>query len=699
MKTLQLVIYALLLVFIVPKCASAQQEQVGKTGEKTLYYGVEINDVLCGYAKVTSVSEEKDGKTVDKLEGTVFLKLSVLGGGMDLKITYLYFADPLTEQFFFNTTTVQTGDTRMEFATEVLDDTIFFESVSAKETKSFPYTQDIILESPLTTIHIVNDFIKGDATSKDYKIYDPSRGEIYEKTFTRVGEEDLELAGTTYQCLVVEEMNPALGLKAKQWYDIASGLNVQTLISNRRIYLANSSVVKKITTVNMDDILFAKVNTKISDIHNIDYMKVRGKIESAGEQLTPESLNHLGQTFTGTVTDNVIDGVFEITAGKYDGTDAPLFPPDFTNDTDLEKYLKPENLIESDDPILIEKAKVITDGSADSWEAAKRLSKWVAENIEGAVPGGTSAINTYKTRQGECGSHSRLLAAFCRAVGIPARLAVGCMYSSLYNGSFGQHAWTEVYMGDAGWIPVDATAFEIDFIDAGHIRLGIGTSFNPKEMEILEYRMAGGTTTAADTIPVEFQPYLGKYTDLSRNRVFTVAYQDKSVAVDIPGQMVLVLNEPDENGYWYPKLTRQLYFQFPKNTVGTVEKLLVTQMVPIPRKADLDTLPSDVPKILLPYIGIYDLPQAKLTVPVSYQEGNLSIPDLIGRTNKPVILLEKDGKWNSEDGKYTIRFEKNDTGTVVRMVAAIHFTFTRGEPAANIIEKVIEEKGIDAGLE
>ncbi len=699
MKTLQLIACAILLAFILPKCASGQQDPSGNAGEKTIYYGVEINDVLCGYARVTSILEEKEGKEIEKLEGNVTVKLSVLGAGVDMVITYLYLTDPVTEQFFYNATTVKTGETEMEFISKVKDDSIYYESASGSDKKSFLLTPDVILEGPLTTIHIVNDFINGDATEKAYMIYDPARGEIYEKTYTRVGEETLELAGNSYKCLVLDEMNPRLGVKAKQWYDIASGMNVQTLIANRRIFLATPSVIKQITTVDMDDVLFAKVNTKISDIHHIAYMKVRAVINSAGEQLTSENLNHLGQTFEGTVTDNLIEGVFEIHADKYDGVNAPPFPPDFLNDPELEKYLKPENLIESDEPVLIEEATKITEGSADSWEAAKRLSKWVAENIEGAVPGGTSAINTYKIRQGECGSHSRLLAAFCRAVGIPARLSVGCMYSSVYGGSFGQHAWTEVYMGDAGWVPVDATAFEIDFIDAGHIRLGEGTSFNPKEMEILEYRMIEGTITAGDSIPVEVQPYLGKYTDLSRNRVFTVVYKDNSVAVDIPGQMVLVLKEPDENSYWYPKLTRQLYFQFPKNTVGTVEKLLVTQMVPIPRKTDLDTLPSDVPRILLPYIGIYDLPQAKLTVPVSFQEGNLSIPDLIGRTNKPVILEEKDGKWNSEDGNYTIRFEKNDTGAVTRMVAAIHFTFNRGEPAANIIEKVIEEDGIDAGLE
>lgn len=144
-------------------------------------------------------------------------------------------------------------------------------------------------------------------------------------------------------------------------------------------------------------------------------------------------------------------------------------------------------MIESDDPGIVSLARKLTAGSKNSWDAATRLSKWVAENIVGELPGGVSAVNTLKTRGAECGGHSRLLAALCRAAGIPARMSVGCMYVNYYGGSFGQHAWTEVYMGDAGWIPVDATIREIDYSDAGHIRLGKAATFRPEKMEILDY--------------------------------------------------------------------------------------------------------------------------------------------------------------------------------------------------------------------
>jgi len=112
------------------------------------------------------------------------------------------------------------------------------------------------------------------------------------------------------------------------------------------------------------------------------------------------------------VKDNLIEGIFEIEHTHYDGADASVFPPDFSSDESLKKYLEPDESLESDDPILISKAEEITEGSKDSWEAVRRLSEWVAQNIAYAIPGGGTARKTYDTRSGECGAHSILLAAF-----------------------------------------------------------------------------------------------------------------------------------------------------------------------------------------------------------------------------------------------------------------------------------------------
>ena len=80
--------------------------------------------------------------------------------------------------------------------------------------------------------------------------------------------------------------------------------------------------------------------------------------------------------------------------------------------------------------------------------------------------------------------------------------SVVCTFSYA-GGCFYQHAWTEVYMGNAGWVAVDATAHEFDFVDAGHIRLGEKTSFNPKAMKILDYQM--DNESVENTVPDEYK--------------------------------------------------------------------------------------------------------------------------------------------------------------------------------------------------
>jgi transglutaminase-like putative cysteine protease len=224
-------------------------------------------------------------------------------------------------------------------------------------------------------------------------------------------------------------------------------------------------------------------------------MRVEATIGSAGQLITAEGLDARGQRFTGTVERNLIEGVFEIDRTRYRGEDSPPFPPG-SFDPSLRRWLEPELLIESNDPILVKASHDITAGSSTAWEAVTRIAAWIDENLGESLPGG-SARQTYDARRGECGSHARLTAALCRASGIPCRVVSGCMYTLLRDGSFGQHAWNEVYMGPPGWIPLDTTLDEVGSVHAGHIRLGEQVTFHPVQMEILGYRTAPADSIGA----------------------------------------------------------------------------------------------------------------------------------------------------------------------------------------------------------
>jgi hypothetical protein len=241
------------------------------------------------------------------------------------------------------------------------------------------------------------------------------------------------------------------------------------------------------------------------------------------------------------------------------------------------------------------------------------------------------------------------------------------MYTPYLGGSFGQHAWTEVYMGDAGWVAVDATAFEFDFVDAGHIRLGQKTSFNPKEMKILEYRV-GNEMHKDSGVPEEFQDYLGEYLFSERNTVFRVLYSEGSLAVDIPGQQVLALHEPDENGVLYPKMTRQINFSFLKNGYGKILEMKLQQIVALQKKSELEIIDNDVPEEIKPLLGNYLLPQANAEFKVFYESETLSINDPLSKQVVKLTEQNDNGRWKDEFSKNEIEFEKNQEGEVTGMI-------------------------------
>jgi len=152
--------------------------------------------------------------------------------------------------------------------------------------------------------------------------------------------------------------------------------------------------------------------------------------------------------------------------------------PDVMKDEDLESYLKPEFNIESDAHEIIAKAGSITGDEKAPVLKARKLLKWVYDNIDKrpvvSVP---SAIEVLKIKVGDCNEHATLLTALLRASGIPARLAAGLVYN---RGRFYYHAWTEAYLGR--WISMDATLNQMP-VDVSHICLVYGNL--DKQVEIM----------------------------------------------------------------------------------------------------------------------------------------------------------------------------------------------------------------------
>jgi Transglutaminase-like superfamily len=140
---------------------------------------------------------------------------------------------------------------------------------------------------------------------------------------------------------------------------------------------------------------------------------------------------------------------------------------------DLRAELEPEPLIQSDDERIIQKAREITerrrDWSPDPKAVAGKLTQEVFRMLDKRVTFSIpNAVQVLETLQGDCNEHTVLYVAMARALGLPARTAVGLVY---VNGAFFYHAWPEVWLGQ--WVAVDPTFGQYP-ADASHIRFIIG---------------------------------------------------------------------------------------------------------------------------------------------------------------------------------------------------------------------------------
>ncbi|MEI7835766.1 MAG: transglutaminase-like domain-containing protein, partial [Planctomycetota bacterium] len=136
--------------------------------------------------------------------------------------------------------------------------------------------------------------------------------------------------------------------------------------------------------------------------------------------------------------------------------------------------LKPSRYVESDNAKIVAAARKAIGETTDALQAARKLEAFVRTYIDkkDLSVGYASAAEVLETRQGDCTEHAVLLAALCRAVGIPAQIVDGMAHVSEWAGRrdvFGPHAWVRVYVGGR-WVHLDAALG----YDAGHIMLGAG---------------------------------------------------------------------------------------------------------------------------------------------------------------------------------------------------------------------------------
>jgi transglutaminase-like putative cysteine protease len=132
---------------------------------------------------------------------------------------------------------------------------------------------------------------------------------------------------------------------------------------------------------------------------------------------------------------------------------------------------EPNNRIQSDDPQIVSMAREVAADHSDPADLAVALEKFVYDKMllkRNYSTAFATAAEVAESLEGDCSEHSVLLAALLRTSGLPARVAMGLVYSPA-DQAFAYHMWTEVFLGQC-WVPLDATLGQ-GRVSADHLKL------------------------------------------------------------------------------------------------------------------------------------------------------------------------------------------------------------------------------------
>lgn len=134
------------------------------------------------------------------------------------------------------------------------------------------------------------------------------------------------------------------------------------------------------------------------------------------------------------------------------------------NDSDpmLKRWLQPDSLVPIDDRIT-KLAMEVTRGKTTNLEKARAIYDYTIANLiydkRGAGWGRGDIYYACDVKHGNCTDFHAVFIGFCRAVGIPAKFAIGfSLPEERGQGEIvGYHCWAEFYLKGYGWVPVDTS--------------------------------------------------------------------------------------------------------------------------------------------------------------------------------------------------------------------------------------------------
>ncbi|HFE63563.1 MAG TPA: hypothetical protein ENK14_04000, partial [Caldithrix sp.] len=180
LKTASTVI-VVLLALLFSACQKTYQSQDGKidlSKQEKLYYGIKINNVLCGYSEVTQKPVERNGKKLLMLDDTTFVMLSALGSKFNSEIHSVLHVDTLTGQFVFQDNHIKQGPMDFTARATVEGDTITVVSTLSNKTDKIGIDPQVVLRNNHFMPFLIRDFADTSVHEKTYRYFEIKEQEV-----------------------------------------------------------------------------------------------------------------------------------------------------------------------------------------------------------------------------------------------------------------------------------------------------------------------------------------------------------------------------------------------------------------------------------------------------------------------------------------------------------------------------------------
>ncbi|MBC8359619.1 MAG: transglutaminase domain-containing protein [Candidatus Aminicenantes bacterium] len=449
-------------------CVDSSKLKEEKISE--FWMGLYMNGIKVGYSSSQEFSLIKNGKKYKKSIDESTMKVSRLGGN---PVEIISIQESLYDEHgrpLECILRVKMSETETVLKAEIGPEKILFKSVD-KVIKELPYEGEFFLDTPIKKIIEEGGLKPG--KKYNFKILDPTSYSLVDCDFEVFSKEDVLILGEKKRLWhVKEEVTYIVPISINEWIDESGNSwksESQASFATITSILMPKEKALEISEENFDIAFSTIIKSNIAFENPQEIQQVTFKLSG----ISPEKIKKLpfderSQKIVELGEDYII---IQTSSQVFKEKDAIVFP---AKEKKFQRFLKSTSFCQSDDSEIQKVAREIVSQEKNSWKAAKKIAEWVKKVMTPNYDVGfASAKETLKNREGDCSEYTVLTVTLCRAVGIPARAAVGIMYA---NEIFAYHMWPEVYVGrwislDAKWLAVDKKSGEY-YTDATHIKFG-----------------------------------------------------------------------------------------------------------------------------------------------------------------------------------------------------------------------------------